>query len=260
MNVYHAEAPGVRRRPFVRVAYLPGGESGWSPSSLPDRCPLLIDATSVACSVHVDHVRKRKTGTCLSLVVMRCRRHGCAFTLYPCGFAPYARVPIAPVDPRGTPVIARVEGDRIEEPLAAWRGTPFEAALDAARGTAWPRSEGRTKGATRWWRTQGRWIGLAALLVGLVALASDPVAVAAQLNVPALTMRDASQAYAAARGYRARGAVIVHVLSLLKPSRRTAERLFASGAHAGRWGAPLSWDPIAHRLRPCAFRASGVPP
>lgn len=256
MPAYHAEAPAVRP-PFVNVAYLPDLDGRWAPASLPDRCPLSLEKPAIACRVRVDHQRERKTGHCSPLTVARCRPHRRSFTLYPCGFAPHGRVPIAAVDPRGTQILAPSGQPGLE---AAWRGTPFEAALDAAQGVAWPRTGAGSRRDGRWWRTQGRWLALEATVLGIAVLAAGRVAIAAGLEVPALALQDAALAYQEARGYRMRGAAILSVLSVLPPSLQIAGRLLGSGALSGRWGTPLAWDASIGRLRSCAFRTSGVPP
>lgn len=256
MEGYHADAPRVRN-PFVMVAYVPGEDGQWVPGSLPDRCPVSLEKPAIPCRVRVDHRRKRKTGTCSLLVVARCGPHGRAFTLYPCGFGPYARRRIAAVDPDGAQV--RTADDE-ENPLAAWRVTPFEAALDAAQGVPWHRTGRKRMDDTRRWRTQGRWLQLAATLLGLVVMAPERLALAAGLEVPALTLQDAAQAYVGSKGYRGRGEAILSVLRAWPRSVRTAERLLGSGALTGHWGAPMAWDASTRRLRSCAFRPSGVPP
>lgn len=286
MQTYHDPAAAVRR-PFVVTPYRADAEGCWAPVSLPPQCPWAAEDPTRACRVRHDHWRARKTGPCARLAVARCRPHGHAFTLYPCGVVPYGRVPLAPVDPGGkwvhapaeapprpaetlppveaTPRVAVAVPSAEPEPVpdeattwrVAWRGTLFEAALDAAQRVPWPR-DGRGH-AGRWWHTQGRWLELAALLLGL----SGAVAVglfARVLGVPELTLRDAISQYAAATGYQGRGATLVALLAVLPRAPHLADRLRVTGAYAGRWGTPWRWDPSLGRLRRCAFPAHGIPP
>jgi hypothetical protein len=307
MPAYHGQ-PAPRLRPFVYAPYLPL-DGSWAPCSLPALCPWASSQPCLPCAVRLDHWRPRKTGPCFPLAVLRCRPHERAFTLYPCGFVPYAQVPLAPVTPAGNPVFCADEPDpaapqpdepdpaapQPDEPLCApvpaptggakalgaWRGTLFDAALDAAAGNAWRRTgevptrrlEARSRrckdrglppppGPVRRgspWRTQGRRLGLAAVLLGLVGAVVAGV-LTRLLDVPELTLRDAARAWQSAQGYQGRGRALVGALAVLPRSPRLLEVLLAEGARHGRWGTPWRWDPSLQRLRPCVAAPSGVPP
>jgi len=98
--------------------------------ALPDTAPCQ-GRDGKACRLVCDHYRPRKTGPRFPVLVVCCRVHGIAFTLYPPGHVPYGRAPIAPVAPDGSPWAGTGES----HPFA---GTLFDAALDAAAGEAWP--------------------------------------------------------------------------------------------------------------------------
>ncbi len=83
------------------------------------------------CRLYAHHDRPRKTGPCFPIRVMCCRTHGRCFTLYPPGHVPYGRQRLAPVAPDGNPLVSAKGAER-------FRGTLFEAALDAAEGQVWP--------------------------------------------------------------------------------------------------------------------------
>jgi hypothetical protein len=201
-------------------------------------------------------VRDRATGPSFALVVARCRTHEQAFTLYPPGYAPYGRKPVATVAPDGGPLRAPAKQKKAER----FRGTLFDAALDAAAGDAWTREH---RGATdRWWHTQLRQIETARALLGLAPAADSGLRheVAEALGIRTLLIEEqASMLRAEAVGYRERGAAISAVLSDLSPARFLADRLLEAGHLTGCWGAPYRWLPEVGALRRCPFRATGAP-
>lgn len=174
------------------------------------------------------------------------------FTLYPLGYVPYGRVPMAPVDAEGQVLLElealvgpeRAEDNEIfEEP--AWDGTIFRAARDGSQGLAWPR-QGSTNGFGSW-RTQGRWIAITAACLGLTGGDPDRWPLVGPLDVPALVMREASAAYGCAKGYVARGIAVVLALSALAATgRRLLDLLLSAGFAASRWGEVMRWDSRTH--------------
>jgi hypothetical protein len=52
---------------------------------------------NAACELVVHHWRERKAGPQIPVMVMQCKTHRRAFTLYPLGHIPYGRVAVAPV-------------------------------------------------------------------------------------------------------------------------------------------------------------------
>ena len=97
------------RRAFVVAEYVE--EAGrWRPVGV-EECPF-----GEACRVLQHDVRQRKTGPAVPLVVYRCAVHRRFFTVYPPGYAPYARQRLAPLSSKKQVVGA-------ESPEALWRGS-----------------------------------------------------------------------------------------------------------------------------------------
>jgi len=94
-------------RAFVVAQYVEEG-GRWRPVGV-EECPF-----GEGCRVRRHDVRRRKTGPAVPLVVCRCAVHGRFFTVYPPGYAPYARQRIAPLTAGGQVVGA-------ESPEALWR-------------------------------------------------------------------------------------------------------------------------------------------
>ncbi|MGE5785221.1 MAG: hypothetical protein ACM3ZE_11555 [Myxococcales bacterium] len=142
-----------------------------------------------------------------------------------------------------------VDTTNIEIPRQiAWNATIFRAARDGKDGFSWPR-EGSTD-AFGSWRTQCRWIAIAAALLGLTDGNADHWPLAGPLGLPALTLRQSSVDYAGANGYVARGRAIALLLDALSGTgRRLLDLLLLAGCAAGRWGEALRWDPRAQVLR-----------
>lgn len=210
-----------------------------------------VDGGPGACRIWIQHWRPRKTGPGFPLAVAECRTHGLAFTLYPAGHVPYGRVAMAPVGPEGRPLGMATEGEAVaasdEEPEGtegggplAWRTTLFGAAQDAADGQSWPRRNSTGPGS---WRTQGRWIVLGAMLLGLTGAPEQSTAGQDLLGVSELKRRDAAAAYACALGYRARGqAVTQPLVELEQAGSLMLDWLLVAGFWARRWGRPLRND------------------
>jgi hypothetical protein len=122
-----------------------------------------------------------------------------------------------------------------------WSGTVIDAALDADRGRLWAKSSPSGDAFRR--RTQGRWLSLAASLLGLVSVdARSRERIAEQLGLAALEVMDAARVYKCARGLRDRSRVIVGLVDQLPLRRRLCDDLLVCGALIGRWGQPLRWE------------------
>jgi len=162
---------------------------------------------------------------------------------------------MAPVDTEGQALheISDVDaaGDAVDDELTrqlAWDSTVFRAARDGNNGFSWPRY-GSTD-AFGSWRTQGRWIAIAAALLGLTSRDADRWPLTGPLGLPALTLRQASVHYASAKGYVGRGQAVTLLLDALTGTgRRLLDLLLFAGCAAGRWGEALRWDPRAQVLR-----------
>ena len=82
----------------------------WRPVGV-EECPF-----GEGCRVGQHDTRHRKTGPAVPLAVCRCGVHERSFTVYPPGYAPYARQRIAPLAAGGQVVGA-------ESPEELWRGS-----------------------------------------------------------------------------------------------------------------------------------------
>jgi hypothetical protein len=238
MDSCHNLRPRARRN-FIITPYLPDATGTLRPL-IPDRCnDLRVDA-STPCDLRAHHWRDRKTGPRFALLIVECRTHGAAFTLYPPGQVPYGRCPIVPVDLEGR-ALRRVDEDGSSEPGLAWDSTIARAALDAARGEPWPRSGDDWTGAAGSWRTQGRYLGQLAEIFGLIAAREQPLV--GPLGVSALGHREAAATYLGAKGYQARGRAVWIIVDELQDARcDLLDLILAGGFAAGRWGQPRRWD------------------
>lgn len=218
-------------------------------------CIAAAEGDGKACSIGVHHRRSRKTGPGYPVAVARCRTHKVSFTVYPPGYVPYGRVAMAPVNAEGEPVQKGGDkaADGVESELG-WDATIFRAARDAEQGVAWPRKA--SMDAMGSWRSQGRWIAITAALLGLTSEVTERWPLVGLVGVPALVLREASAAYASAKGYVGRGRAVTLVLDALALTRfRLLDRLLEVGSKAKRWGQSRRWDPRAKRLCPL----SGLP-
>lgn len=208
-----------------------------------------------ACRLGRHAVRERVTGPGFAVVVVRCRTHRQAFTLYPPGYVPYARRPVTQVAPDGGRLRAEGRQDQAER----FRGTLFEPALDAAQGRAWPREH--ECASDHWWNTQRRQLCLARAVLGLSPAANSELRhqLAETLAIPALVLEEQTRTLLAADvGYRERGEAVAAVLRRLKSTPMLADRLLEAGRLAGCWGAQYRWLPDVGALRFCPFRAAGT--
>jgi hypothetical protein len=234
-------------RPFIVTSYIPDA-AGQLVAEMPGCCPLSEGASVPPCRLGIDHHRVRKTGPRHLLAVVVCGTHGCGFTLYPPGYAPYRRQPVLHVAPDGSPVPGDGDHERFAE-------TMFEAAVDAKAGRAWARVT-EDDPPEHWWSTQGRQLGFAARLVGVAANLADAAreTIATALSVSTLMLRE----HSLARGYRAIGDAICDVLQRIRGGPRRAQQLLVCGHLAGHWGAPWRWDPSRQVMERSPFLRCGM--
>lgn len=248
MALSHTQRPRARRD-FIVTPYYPDASATLEPLR-PTLCPWMSSKES--CSLSEHHRRERKTGPCFPLVVLVCRVHGHAFTLYPPGHAPYQRWAVLRLGPDGSVVVG--EGER--EKLWEYESTLFEAARWARAGRAGGRESG-VDPPELWWSTQGRHLQLAARLVGVSRGQDrrDRDTVAETLAVDALLLHEQARLVVTRPGYRILGQAICRVLGALRGGALRARRLLLCGYLVGHWGEPLHWDAV----RRC-FRRSPFPP
>jgi hypothetical protein len=239
----------------VTVAYVPGGGSALAPAVMPPSC--VYAAAGDACELRAHHWRERKTGPQVPVLVVWCRTHRRGCTLYPLGHVPYGRWAIAPVGFDGHPLFS-TESEPApggQRPLA-WRATRFGAAF-AAREAPPVKLTDR-----RWWATQApERLAQSAVLLGVHPELAEPAAdaIAFRLEIPRLVLRQATDAYASARGRAARGQVLVGVLDQLRADACLLDRVLAAGACAGCWGTVTRWDPASRGVRGQVFPGRGAP-
>ncbi|MCK4302998.1 MAG: hypothetical protein KAY24_02030 [Candidatus Eisenbacteria sp.] len=241
---------GKKHSYFVVTPYHPGpGGVLWP--EIPTEGPC-ASRDSPPCKLNINHWRERSTGPCFPLIVMRCRSHKRAFTLYPPGHVPYGRVAVVAVAPDGSPARG---GDRAEP----FEATLFDASRDAAEGKAWHREY--IGSAKRWWGTQLRRIVLAAKLLALAPQVPPRRRehTADILGLDNLLLAEQAQQLCAASGYQQRGAAVWRVLeAIARRSVLLPERLVECGTRAGLWGPAYRWLPQSATLRRHPFRATGT--
>lgn len=252
-------------RSFATAAYWPDNGETFQPLVLPTRC-LCADGDEPGCRIAVHHFRERKTGPAFPVVVLECKVHRQAFTLYPLGHVPYGRVAVAPVSVDGEPLRPAADGvdpdpgdaHRAQLRRDGWSSTLFQAALDAACGEPWPR-QAKTGSC---WETQRRHLAEAARIIGISPAPPERIgeALAVALGVPRLKLIEAARDDSVGGGgFQSRGAAIARVLTCIPPGRCVLDRVLAAGVQAKRWSKVHRWDRARHGARLRLFRPSGIP-
>ena len=203
-----------------------------------------------ACKLFSDHDRDRTTGPGFPIRVMRCRAHHRGFTVYPPGHFPYGRAALAPVAADGHERLSEPGGGGAER----FRGTLFEAALDAAEGQAWPKESEDGDRRARF-PTQVRRLDQAARVLGVHPQlgAGAQEAAMAILALPGQLVHEGAGLLASQPGYQGWGQAIGAVLDELLMSRSLFARLAECGACAGLWPRPEFWE-HGRRHRPAFQR------
>jgi hypothetical protein len=119
-----------RHRSFQTSPYVVAGSGRLRPVAGLRQCPQAKGAE--VCKLRKVGFRPRKTGPCHPIAVIVCRIHGGHFTVYPPGFAPYARERHAPLDTAGQ-AVKEVEVTPARE---AWRETMFPRSHRSQRRNA----------------------------------------------------------------------------------------------------------------------------
>lgn len=237
---------GVAARIFVTAAYVGPGEGVAPVARKPLRCPLAEPGER--CRIWLHHHRERATGPRHRLMVVSCRDHGRAFTVYPPGHVPHGRVAVAPASQEGG-VLPDGDGDQ-------WAGTVFAAAVDAAEERPWPSESPADDPRRR--RTQGRHLELGERLLGLAPDLTDEqrAIVAEYLRVPTMLLREA--VVGPGSPWNERGRAIASVLAELELTSSLPERLLAAGSCVKLWPVPWLSEPGSLRSIVPEHRRTGL--
>jgi len=203
-----------------------------------------------ACRLGLHHKRSRKTGPCFPLWVMRCRTHQHAFTLYPLGHGPYSRQPLVVCSPDG-------ERPQQEQGRERFEGSIFDAALDGARGKAWPHSSNENSLSSRF-ITQVRHLQRVASILGIDPKSSkkEREEIGEILGICGQTHAEGAKVLSERSGYRAQSQAICRVLDGLEERRSLFERLAECTSRAKLWPECHVWT--SKRLLKMPFRKLGT--
>jgi len=217
-----------------------------------------------SCHIAIHHIRERKTGPCFPLTIIQCKTHNKYFTLYPPGHTPHGRKAVAPVAPDGSwPLQAdkttpgHDDECRDEEPHQdkekMFRGTLFDAALDAAGMNAWNRCspELGQGGELFYWSTMGRDLHRLTMLFGISKdqAEQEREIMAEFLGMDRLLLNEQSNFVLKYPGYKEQGKAVCKILFSLTAGRCFLDRLLNCGHFVGLWGRPYHWDNETAQLR-----------
>lgn len=216
---------------------------------LPETCPH-HDVDSQPCKICIDHDRPRKTGPYSSLRVVKCITHRKRFTLYPPGCTPFSRKILLHVAADGGRVLDL--GDGAER----FRGTQFDAALDAAQGKPWRNGDNETGSSTQTFITQVNHIQRVAAMLGLEPNINDDqrLAIAQTLPLSTLFLQAGANCFSNNPGYKEAGQAVCSILEMLPDTTLLFERLVEAGAQIGLWPEPFFVVSHHKYLRPSAFQ------
>ena len=235
-------------RRFCISEYHPD-EDGKMIPEIPDVCILQDEKP---CKIVIHHLRSRKTGVSFDLFVLQCKMHNIAFTVYPPGFLPYLRKPLAPVSPEGRPLLESADEHFFE-------GTYFDAALDASGSVHWPKESDNDSLAPRL-TTQGRQLKRACRQLGIEPGTDPQISeqIGQILMAPGQVLYESKLSILETPDYLTMGRAICAVLEVIPRLDSLFERLSEAGACAGILPVPLFWNEGAQRLRYSRFRTVQV--
>ncbi len=234
----------IATRSYVVAPYAPDLNNNMS-AQIPNRCTHNTIGQD-KCKIYFDHSRLRKTGPEFPLMVVRCRTHRIAFTLYPPGFSPWGRSPWVRLAPDG--------GQIHTEEGIDFRGTYFEAALDAAEDVFCLREQNPDEFVSSLTLvTQQCHLQRSAQLLGF---GGAPIEAFSQtLDLSGQQFHEALAAVKAESDQRVGlGKFVAKVLSVLSTATYAQfERIAACGAAVGLWPQLYVWQPHIFQLRPRVF-------
>lgn len=231
---------------FVVTPYIPN-QDGIIQPQVPNIGPC-CDSDKRPCKIFTDHDRKRKTGPGFPLRVVRCRTHQKSFTLYPPGYVPYGRKLLELLGFNGNPILG-VHG------VERFRGTIFDAALDAAENRFWPyKDENSFNNKTI--ATQANHLARASILLGI-----QPGLTIEQrhdcghtLWVSLTSLIQNAQHIESKIDFQSQGQAVKNVLEEIPPFYSSLfERFAAVGSDMGLWPHLYVWNPSWQQLRPSRF-------
>lgn len=158
--------------------------------------------------------RVRKCGPEYPVVVAQCTEHGCCFTLYPLGWAPYGRDPVVDVEHQGD-----------------WKRTLFRIILVTVAAASSRELDGHR-------RTRHRWIARAARWLGLAGEAAAGQEIAGRLRVGLAVHGQKRRAYVGARLWSERARCVDAILRACSTGADLLWGLLACGHVAGVVGRP----------------------
>ena len=164
--------------------------------------------------------RARQSGPEFPLMVVYCKTHDVYYTVYPPGYVPYGRAPVA----------AHGAGDG----LTRWRGTVFKPAVSQG----WRRQYEYVGGTC--WQTHRRRLRRGGKLLGLSGEVTVGEGVAALLEIPL-------HVHAAARVCFSSGKIddecagLADVLGAVAVTSRLWRQMMRAGRLTGMWGDGWEW-------------------
>jgi len=235
---------------YVISAYRPGPDRILRPD-LPTYGPC-SEWDENPCKLGIDHYRNRKQGPGPALCVMRCSTHDVGFTIYPPGWAPYARKALAPVGLDGSRI-------HVEEGTNRFAGTLFDAALDACNHLSWPKETDSGSIHPRF-TTQIRHLERSAFLLGIHPVLHERLReeTAQILEVPGQLLHDGAALIKVHTGYLNMGQACSNVLESIPDSNAIFESLVQAGSNLCFWPVPFLWDSQQSRLRRSMFHGIGT--
>jgi len=247
----------VGNRIFVITPY-DTNNRGQLSAIIPDSCPVGYE-NGEPCQISVNHHRDRKTGPCFPLTVVYCKIHDLYFTLYPPGHYPYGRQPLVEqITVCGRILETSTDNLDLQNRLAFFRGSLFDAALDADLFYAWPK-EGCQGSFQPRFNTQLHKLDRAVRLLGISSTSGSwqREAITEILDLPGQLVAQSFAGLRVQPTFKKQGQSICRLLKALD-NHCLFERLVQTGSIAGLW--PVSYFSTykTKRLKRNSFHALGI--